>query len=234
MKRYQTHLSRLRTYRAKKAFADETYYAVAQRYYRLESKNPSFAYTDEEKTNLRNGRAPYPGGEIHHVQTRAQLPERAIDPYNLVFTEGGGRGTPHHELHRRAVGEEMSSRPPAAVRQAVVPAALETEAAAIGERGVDANGVSRKSRATSANAPLAPLEPPAIAVSGEITNPQGEQIVLSGGGPGRQVTAASDKITVPPQRLGAPGGAGAAQLKEGGAMATPCGAYWARLRAMWP
>jgi hypothetical protein len=152
MGRYQSHLSRLRTHKAKKAFADKTFDAIRDRYYRLEFKNPSFAYSDEEMTNLENPRAPYRGAVIHHPETRTQLPERAIDPYNLVFTEGGGRGSPHDELHRRAVGEKMSSRPPAAVRQAVVPAqgaAPETDTTATDQRGVDANGVPRRSAAVT-------------------------------------------------------------------------------------
>ena len=101
------------------------------------------------------------------------MPERAIDPYNLTFTKGGGRGSPHSELHKRAVGEEMSSRPPTAVRQAVAPARAEArgiEATATQQRGVDANGVPDSSEAVTrgrlGDAPGAP--DPVVSGSGRI------------------------------------------------------------------
>lgn len=97
----------------KQHYAAEKYNQVRQEYYKQEARRPSYDYTPREKTNLAKGNAPdyrsktevgtgEPGGprrQLHHIEPRSKVPERALDPDNLLHVEGFQKGSSHHQMH---------------------------------------------------------------------------------------------------------------------------------------
>jgi RHS repeat-associated protein len=85
-------------------YANEIYDQVRGKFYEFEGENPSFSWSTDELRLLREGYAPRPGFQIHHVEWVKDVPTRALGPENALFTQAGetgglARGTPHYELH---------------------------------------------------------------------------------------------------------------------------------------
>jgi hypothetical protein len=90
------------------------YNQVRSKFYELEARNPSFDYSPAELQLLRAGRAPRAGFQLHHVEHIAKNPVRAVDPYNVVFTEAGQtggltKGTGHHTLHYSQGAKQLAT-----------------------------------------------------------------------------------------------------------------------------
>ncbi len=109
LRRFEQRVQRLpqgsgRTPGTQSYYARSVFNQVRSRFYRLEASSPSFSYSQTELRQLRLGRAPRPGFQIHHMERIAQHPTQAVRAGNLVFTQAGQSGglTPgsgHHHLH---------------------------------------------------------------------------------------------------------------------------------------
>jgi RHS repeat-associated protein len=109
LRRFEQRVQRLpqgsgRTRGTQSYYSRSVFNQVRSRFYRLEASNPSFSYSQNELRQLRLGRAPRPGFQIHHMEHIAQRPTQAVRAGNLIFTQAGPSGglTPgsgHHHLH---------------------------------------------------------------------------------------------------------------------------------------
>lgn len=88
------------------------YTGARQRFWALESRHPSFAYSRQQMGNLRAGTTPYLRGgaqvNIHHITERQFAPGRALDPNNLVITD---RPVHQGRLHDPRVRAIQRARP---------------------------------------------------------------------------------------------------------------------------
>lgn len=109
------HMDGLPSVQAREDYADRMRDRARKAFFRQEARNPSYAYTDDQLTRLRNGAAPIEGQQLEHLEevktkvregmTVAGHPERALDPGNIYLTQGGKggtapKGTPHAEKWR--------------------------------------------------------------------------------------------------------------------------------------
>lgn len=102
-KRFQEKLNGLPSTKAREAYADRMRDRARKAFYRQEGRKPSYAYTKPQRDRLLAGAAPIQGQQLEHleeVKTKVREgikvpghPERALDPANLYYSEGGKGGT---------------------------------------------------------------------------------------------------------------------------------------------
>jgi hypothetical protein len=123
---FQKYLSSLPSDEAREHFGDRMKDRARKNFFRREARKPSFDYTEDQLKRLRGGSAPSEVQQLEHmeeVKTKVRggipvkgHPERALDPGNIYFTEGGPggtapKGTPHAEKWRKIkAAKEMPTK----------------------------------------------------------------------------------------------------------------------------
>jgi hypothetical protein len=170
---FEQYLKGLPSDDAREVFADRMRDRARKAFYRREAAKPSYKYTSEDMTKLKNGAAPESGLQLEHmedVKTKRRggelikgRPERALDPGNIYVTEGGPggtapRGTKHAEKYRTIEAAKKSSRE---IRE-------KTAQNAVNEEPRTAGSAEPGLKTPTAETTTAPVKPTGSATAAEI------------------------------------------------------------------